>query len=114
MLPTLIQRRIFGGYAVAELRLRDFRAVQKNTLRGFATFEFPNGMVISDMPAHTKNGKSWVQFPAVPQLENGQHRVVDGKAQYRRIIEWRDRDLSDRFSLAAVAVIKRERPGALE
>ncbi len=99
---------------MAELRLRDFRAVTKNTLRGFATFEFPNGMVIHDMPTHTKNGASWVAFPAVPQLENGSLRVVDGKTQYKRVIEWRDRDLSDRFSDAAVAVIKRDKPGVLE
>lgn len=99
---------------MAELRLRDFRAVQKNTLRGFATFEFPNGMVISDMPTHAKNGSAWVAFPAVPQIENGQQRVVNGKAQYRRVIEWRDRDLSDRFSAAAIAVIRREKPGVLD
>jgi len=100
---------------MAELRLRDFRVVQKNTLRGFATFEFPNGMVIHDMPAHTKNGNSWVSFPAAPQLDNGSQKIGDnGKPVYKRIIEWRDRDLSDRFSDAAVAVIKRDKPGALE
>ncbi len=99
---------------MAELRLRDFRAVTKNTLRGFATFDFPNGMVIHDMPAHTKNGKSWVAFPAAPQLENGSIRMQDGKPQYKKLIEWRDRSLSDRFSDAAVAVIKRDKPGALD
>jgi hypothetical protein len=96
------------------LILREFRAVQKNTLRGFATFEFSNGLVIHDMPAHTKNGRSWVAFPAVPQLENGTVKTVEGKAQYKRVIEWRDRDLSDKFSDAAVAVIQREKPGVLE
>ena len=99
---------------VAELRLRDFRAVTKNTLRGFATFEFPNGMVICDMPAHTKNGKSWVAFPAAPQLENGSIRVVDGKPQYKKLIGWRDRSLSDRFSEAAVGAIRRDKPGVLD
>lgn len=98
------------------LVLREFRVVNKNTLRGFATFEFPNGMVIHEMPTHTKNGRSWVAFPAAPQIDNGSGtvRVVDGKTQYKRIIEWRDRDLSDRFSDAAVAVIQRDKPGALD
>ena len=98
----------------SRLVLREFRAVTKNTLRGFATFEFPNGLVIHDMSAHTKNGKCWVAFPALPQLNGGEVKTVDGKAQYKRIIEWRDRDLSDRFSDAAVAVIKRDKPGILE
>lgn len=97
-----------------ELRLRDFRAVQKNTLRGFATFEFPNGLIIHEMPVHVKNGSAWVSFPSQPQLENGVHRVIDGKTQWKRLIEWRDRDLSDRFSDTAIAVIRREKPGALE
>ncbi len=100
---------------MAELRLRDFRVVQKNTLRGFATFEFPSGLVVHDMPTYTKNGASWVSFPSLPQLVDGSQKIGDnGKPVYKRIIEWRDRDLSDRFSEAAVAVIKREKPGALE
>lgn len=99
---------------MAELRLRDFRPVTKNTLRGFCTFEFPNGMVIHDMPAHTKNGTSWVAFPAAPQIENGAVKTLDGKAQYKKLFEWRDRSLSDRFSEAAVAVIKRDKPGVLD
>jgi hypothetical protein len=99
---------------MAELRLRDFRAISKNTLRGFATFEFPNGLVIYDMPAHTKNGKSWVSFPSAPQIDNGGVKKIDGKLQYKRLIEWKDRDLSDRFSVAAVAVINRDKPGVLE
>jgi hypothetical protein len=99
---------------MAELRLRDFRAVTKKTLRGFATFEFPNGMVIHDMPAHTKNGKAWVAFPASPQIENGTVKILDGKAQYKKLIEWRDRSLSDRFSETAVAVIRRDKPGVLD
>lgn len=99
---------------MAELRLVDFRAVTKNTLRGFATFEFPNGMVIHDMPAHTKNGKSWVSFPAAPQIDGGQVKMFEGRPQYKRIIEWRDRALSDRFAEAAVALINREKPGVLE
>jgi hypothetical protein len=100
---------------MAELRLRDFRVVQKNTLRGFATFEFPSGLVVHDMPTHTKNGASWVSFPSLPQLVDGSQKIGDnGKPVYKRIIEWRDRDLSDRFSEAAIAVIKREKPGALE
>jgi hypothetical protein len=71
-------------------------------------------MIIYDMPTHTKNGKAWVSFPSAPQVENGSVKTLDGKPQYKRLIEWRDRSLSDRFADAAVAVINREKPGVLE
>jgi hypothetical protein len=96
------------------LVLRDYRPFAKNTLRGFATFEFPSGLVIHDITVHVKGERAWVAFPGVPQLDNGTVKQIEGKPQYKRIIEWRDRDLTDGFSAAAVAVIRREKPGALD
>lgn len=93
--------------------LRDFRAFNKNTLRGFAIVELPAGLVIHNITIHTKNGKAWAAMPSVPQLQDGQHRVIDGKNQYKRILEWRDRDLGDRFSAALVELVKAQFPNAL-
>ena len=99
---------------MSKLVLRDFRAVTKNSLRGFATFEFPNGMVISDMPVHVKNDSAWVMFPSIPQLDNGTHKKSpEGKGLYKKVIEWRDRELSERFSAAAIEIIKRDKPEVL-
>ena len=86
--------------------LRDWRAFSKNTLRGFATIELPSGLVIHDISIHEKNGKWWAAMPAAPQLENGQHRFLDGKGQYKRILEWRDRGLSDKFSEVVVGLVR--------
>lgn len=97
----------------SRLVLRDFRAFTKNTLRGFATVELPSGIVIHDASVHTKNGKSWVAMPAAPQTNNGTVRMVDGKPQYKKILEWKDRDLSDRFSEAVVEAVLAAHPSAL-
>lgn len=98
---------------MAGMTLRDFRVFQKNTLRGFATLELPSGLIVHDVTVHKKNGTAWASFPSVPQLENGQHRVLDGKNQYKRILEWRDRDLGDRFSQAVVSLVEEKFPDAL-
>lgn len=78
--------------------LREFRPYRKNTLHGFATVELSNGLVIHDISMHEKNGKRWVGFPGVPQLQDGMHRHVDGKPQYKRVLEWTSKGRSDRFS----------------
>lgn len=96
------------------MQIKAWRPFVKNTLRGFATVELPIGLVISDITVHTKNGKSWASFPAKAQIDkDGQIRVADGKIQYVKILEWSNRDLSDRFSNALVQAVLAEHPDAL-
>lgn len=40
-------------------------------------------------------------------------RSANGKVLYAPVLEWRDRDLADRFSEAVVELIQREHPDAL-
>lgn len=100
---------------MSETRLvvHSWKAIVKNTLCGFCTVELPNGLYIEDVSIHQKNGRWWSALPAVPQLENGQHRIKDGKPQYKNVLRWRDRDLGDRFSDALISAIKSQHPGAL-
>jgi hypothetical protein len=62
------------------------------------------------------NGKSWVNLPAKPVLDrDGHHKTgPDGKPAYTAIVQWRSRDLSDRFSEAVIKAIRRMHPGALD
>lgn len=97
------------------LKLREFRPLVKNSLRGFATVELPNGLVIKDLSVHTSNGKSWASMPAKPILDQeGQHRRIEGKPQYVKILEWKSRELSDGFSDAVLAVVRAHTPSALD
>jgi hypothetical protein len=97
------------------MRLIAWKPLVKNSLRGFATVELPIGLKISDVPVLISNGKTWASLPSKPQLDrDGQHkRDVNGKATYSPILEWKDRDLSDRFSQAVVALVRAEHPDAL-
>ncbi len=97
-----------------ELRLLAFRPMTKNTLRGFADVRIDSGLIIKDVTVHTKNGKSWAGLPAKPQVTEGKIKTGDnGKALYVAILEWEDRDLSERFSAAVVKAIEAKFPAAL-
>lgn len=97
----------------SRLVVHAWKAIVKNTLQGFASIELPNGLYIDDISIHQKNGKWWSAMPSVPMLENGQHRIKDGKPQYKSIMRWRSRELGDQFSVKLIAAIKDQHPGAL-
>ena len=99
---------------MAGMVLREFRALNKNSLRGFATVELSSGLIIKDITLHTSNGKSWAFLPAKPQIsKDGTQIMKDGKAQYTSILQWKNRELADRFSDALVALVSAEHPNAL-
>jgi hypothetical protein len=96
------------------LRLISFKPLTKGALRGFANVELPNGLRITDCPVLTSSGKAWATLPSKPVLDrDGKHVEVSGKKQYSPILEWRDRDLSDRFSTAIIELVRAKHPDAL-
>jgi hypothetical protein len=49
-------------------RLLSFRAVPKNTLRGFAHIALPIGLEILDIVIGESNGHAWALFPSKPVI----------------------------------------------
>src|SRR4051812_20712850 len=93
------------------LRLISFKPLRKNSLIGFASVELPMGLKLFDSPVLTSNGKTRASLPSKPVLgADGKQVEVYGKRQYASILEWRDRDLSDRFSQAVVDAVRAEYP----
>lgn len=86
----------------------------KNSLLGFATVELPNGLYIHDISIHGKGSRRWAMMPATAQMEGDKQRVVDGKAQWKKLLEWRSRELSDQFSERLIEAIKQQHPGAFQ
>lgn len=101
---------------MAQITIKSFRPVVKNTLRGFAEVAFPFGLVIRDVSIHTKNDKSWASLPAKAQLtsDGSIKRTKEGKAEYSAVLVWETRELSDRFSERVVALVKEGWPDALK
>ena len=103
------------GSAQPKMRLISWKSLVKNSLRGFATIELPIGLKIVDCPVLVSNGKTWASLPTKPVLDrDGKHVKPDGKPQYSAILEWKSRDLADRFSQAVVELVRTEYPAALD
>jgi hypothetical protein len=102
------------GVTPRRMRLVSFKSLAKGALRGFAHLELPNGLRITDCPVLTSNGKAWATLPSKPVLDrDGKHVEVNGKRQYAPILEWKDRDLSTRFSAAVIELVQQQHPDAL-
>jgi hypothetical protein len=96
------------------LRLISWRPQIKNNLRGFAAIELPIGLKISGVPVLVGKNGPFAMLPGAPQIDrDGRHkRDANGKPAYTAILEWRDRDLADRFSAAVVELVRHEHPDA--
>jgi hypothetical protein len=93
-----------------------WRPLVKGALRGFATVELPIGLKLIDCPVLVSNGKACASLPSKPVLDrDGRHKLgPDGKPAYAAILEWRSRELSDRFSQVVITAIGQMYPGALD
>jgi hypothetical protein len=62
------------------------------------------------------NGKAWASLPSKPVLDRDGRQKTDanGKPAYAAILEWRARELRDRFSDSVVESIRRLHPEALD
>jgi hypothetical protein len=98
----------------SKIRLVSWKSLIKGSLRGFATVELPIGLKLVDCPVLVSNGKAWAGLPSKPVLDrDGKHAKPDGKPQYSTILEWKSRDLSERFSQAVVALVRAAHPDDL-
>jgi hypothetical protein len=90
------------------MRLVSRKPLGKNSRRGFATVVLPIRLKIHDFPVLMPHGKTWASLPSKPQIDKeGRHKTdVNSKAAYAAILEWNNRDLSDRFSAAFVAPVR--------
>jgi hypothetical protein len=86
------------------------------SLIGFADIALPNGLEVLDCVVHrASNGRCWGGFPGKPQIDaEGRHLKQDGKPQYRPTMRWKNRELSDRFSDALVALVREHDPDAFK
>ena len=96
--------------------LLGWKALQRNSLRGFARIRLGKSLIMSDVAVHCSHGRRWAQAPAKPQLDRDgiAKRDPTGKVAYVPVIEWADREAADRFSEAVIAAVEREYPGATE
>jgi hypothetical protein len=99
-----------------KMRVVSRKPIAKGSLRGFATVELAIGLKLIDCAVFVGTKGAWASLPANPQLDkdNRQRIGADGKHSYNPTVEWRSRDLADRFSAAVVALVGAAHPDALK
>jgi len=93
--------------SLRQLRFIGWQLVRKPPLSGFACVELPIGLRIFDVPIRAGSKGLWAGLPARPEIDHDGCRKtnINGKPVYAEMLRWRDRELSDRFSQAVVALV---------
>ncbi len=97
------------------LTCSDWRALQKNTLLGFARISIVElGLTIHDVAVHQKGDRMWAALPARPWIKDGAVVTDDaGKVQYSPLLEFGRREVRDAFSNAVIHAVLESFPDAL-
>lgn len=98
------------------MTLEGFKPLRKGSLIGFASVKLPIGLVITDIPICTSHGKSWAALPSKLMVDRDGQPMVDsaGKRKYVPILSWSDRETSNKWSEAVIALVNEAHPGALD
>jgi hypothetical protein len=95
---------------------REFRALRRNTLVGFANIDIAElKLEVRDVAVHEKNGKRWAQLPTKPQVRDGTLIKDDGgKIAYVPIMSFASRAVSDAFSARVIEAVLALYPEAFD
>lgn len=90
------------------IEVLEWRLVPRNTLLGFAKILVPEWhMTFDGVALHEKEGRRWAQLPSRPVLDAKRELVKDdGKIRYAPLIEFDDREISNRFSNAVCKAVE--------
>lgn len=83
----------------AAIEISGWKEYEKNTLRGFFTVTLTSGLIIHRCMLHQKESKRWVSLPAQ------EYKDPYGAKQYANILEFTDRETSDRFQNAVLTAL---------
>jgi hypothetical protein len=83
----------------ARFEVSEWRAFEKNTLRGFLSITTPSGLVINGVSLHEKGGKRWLSMPAKPW------KKADGVTTWTPVVEFSTRSAHDRFQSEALRAV---------
>jgi hypothetical protein len=99
-----------------KLRLVSFQPIARGALRGFGVVELPNGLVIRDVAVFVGKNGPWCGLPSKPQIDSAGvvKRDANSRPAYSSILEWKSREIADRFSAEVIALILERCPDTLD
>jgi hypothetical protein len=96
---------------VPKMQVREFRAMDRGALQGFATVVLPSGMIVHDISIFYKDARWWASPPGKPQIGRDGCVAKDGagRTQYSQIISFTSRAIADAFSDIVIAALRKAR-----
>lgn len=99
-----------GQFHSGNVVASNFRAVPRNTLKGFFDVSLIDvGLCIADVAWHEQNGRQWVALPARPIVDTktgvAERDPRTGKIRYQPMMRFARQEVSDAFQRAAVSAI---------
>jgi len=97
------------------IKIIEFRSMAKGALIGFVKVELPSGMVLAGVAIMAAERGPWASPPAKPMIgrDGAAMRDAKGKARYAPIVEFRTKELRDRFSSGVIEALRASHPGVL-
>jgi hypothetical protein len=99
---------------VNDFRILDWHSLAKDTLRGFAKFEIPSGMVLIYVAimAGTGTGAPWASPSSKPVLNRNGAAMKDenGKYRYAPCVEFSSKEARVRFQHAVIKAMRLAHP----
>lgn len=93
--------------------VEEFKAVTRNSLRGFARVRMPSGMIFHDVGIYETDGTRWASPASKPMLgRDGTQIKRDGKPAYQPMISFVSKEARDKFSSTIIAAIEASHPEA--
>jgi hypothetical protein len=86
------------------------------TMKGVVDIELEVvGLQVYEVIVHDGPNGPWAALPARPQIDKdgGARRNANGKIEYVRILKWRDRETTNKFSRAVIRLLLDHHPNAL-
>ena len=88
------------------MEIKYFRKYEKNTLKGFFSVQFDNGLIVKDMTYHVKDdGNSWVGFPSKSYEK-------DGKTEWSNYCYFNSKERGAEFQKAIIPLVEEARQNA--
>jgi hypothetical protein len=93
--------------------IEEFKAVARNSLRGFTRVRMPSGMIFHDVGIYETVGTRWASPASKPMLgRDGTQLQRDGKQAYSPMASFVSKEMRDKFSSSIIAAIEASHPEA--
>jgi hypothetical protein len=99
MSSTAIPATTNSGIVVEE-----FKAVTRNSLRGFARVRMPSGMIFHEVVVH-HSGDTWWASPAARPVSD-----KAGKSTWQPTVTFASKEIRDRFSAGVITALRISHP----